>query len=89
MAKGALQKTKSKAKVTKPSRTKKTSKSDTESNEDSEESAEETDDESDNETRRSKRKKPSDYIAKKDRPENLKSDKKKIKKLSLDEAIEI
>ena len=89
MAKGALQKTKSKAKITKPSRTKKTtSKSDTESNEDSEESVEETDEESENETKRSKRKRPSDYIAKKDRPENLKSD-KKINKLSLDEAIEI
>ena len=35
-----------------------------------------------------KRKRPSDYIAKKDRPENLKSD-KKINKLNLDEAIEI
>ena len=69
MAKGALQKTKSKAKITKPSRTKKTtSKSDTESNEDSEESVEETDEESENETKRSKRKRPSDYIAKKDQP---------------------
>ena len=44
MAKGALQKTKSKANITKPSRAKKTtSKSDTESNKDSEESVEETD----------------------------------------------
>ena len=57
MAKGALQKTKSKANITKPSRAKKTtSKSDTESNEDIEESAEETNEESDNETKRSKRK---------------------------------
>jgi hypothetical protein len=48
------------------------------------ESAEETDDK----IQTPKRKRPSDYIAKKDRPENLKSD-KKINQLSLDEAIEI
>ena len=60
MAKRAVQKTKSKANITKPSRAKKTtSKSDT----DIEESAEETDKESDNETKTSKRKRPSDYIA--------------------------
>ena len=77
MAKGAIQKTKSKAKITKPSRVKKTtSKYDTENNEDSEESVEETYKESKNEAKRSKRQMPSDYIAKKDRPENLKSDKK-------------
>ena len=35
-----------------------------------------------------KRKRPSDYIAKKDRPDNLKSD-RRINELSLDEAIEI
>ena len=43
-------------------------------------------DDSDEETQTPKRKRPSDYIAKKDRPENLKSD-KKINQLSLDEAI--
>ena len=48
------------------------------------ESAEETDDKIQTPTR----KRPSDYIAKKDRPENLKSD-QKINQLSLDEAIEI
>ena len=40
------------------------------------------------EVQKPKRKRPSDYIANKDRPENLKSD-KKINQLSLDEAIEI
>ena len=48
------------------------------------ESAEETD----AKIQTPKRKRPSDYIAKKDRTENLKSD-KKINQLSLDEAIEI
>ena len=65
-----------------------TKKSDTESTEESEESKDETDEESDDESSTSKRKRPSDYIAKKDRPETLKSD-KKINKLSLDEAIEL
>ena len=48
----------------------------------------ESDKEDETEIQAPKRKRPSDYIAKKDRPENLKSD-KKINKLSLDEAIAI
>jgi hypothetical protein len=60
-----------------------TKKSDTETSTDSE-----SDTDNETEIQKPKRKRPSDYIAKKDRPENLKSD-KKINKLSLDEAIEI
>ena len=50
----------------------------------------ESDSESNDETegQKLKRKRPTDYIAKKERPENLKSD-KKINQLSLKEAIEI
>ena len=58
----------------------------TQSEEDTTESDSESNDEA--EVQKPKRKRPSDYIAKKDRPENLKSD-KKINQLSLDEAIEI
>ena len=49
---------------------------------------EDSDEETQPKTQTPKRKRPSDYIAKKDRPENLKSD-KKINQLSLDEAISI
>ena len=55
-----------------------TKKSDTETSTDSE-----SDTDNETEIQKPKRKRPSDYIAKKDRPENLKSD-KKINKLSLD-----
>ena len=50
----------------------------------------ESDSESNDETegQKPKRKRPTDYIAKKERPENLKSD-KKINQLSLKEAIEM
>ena len=86
------------AKKSKPTSTKKTTKPRTKSKQKRMEPTEESDLESSTttesntddeiETQTHKRKRPSDYIAKKDRPENLKSD-KKINKLSLDEAIEI
>ena len=60
--------------------------SDRESSADSDSNSDSAD--SETEIQAPKRKRPSDYIAKKDRPENLKSD-KKINKLNLDEAIEI
>lgn len=86
------------AKKTKPTSKKTSANPKTKSNQKTMESTKQSDPESttatesdtdeETEIQTSKRKRPSDYIAEKDRPDKLRRD-KKINKLSLDEAIEI